>query len=63
MWNLFHSILHIEDISKQAVSYPPSNIPTLNFAKNAKFRMGHPRLGLDMFGGVGVLRLRRGFTS
>src|SRR5208283_5881189 len=23
-------------------SVPASNIPTLNFAKNAKFRMGHP---------------------
>src|ERR1700693_2270155 len=92
MWNLFHSILHIEDISKQAVtsqklaggpfkpggavlqldrsldaalscfpvvysdsisSFPSvtgfgsaSNIPTLNFAKNAKFRMGHPSVHL-----------------
>src|ERR1035437_1163896 len=44
MWNLFHRILHIADISKQAVTDPPSNIPTLNFAKNAKFRMGHPAL-------------------
>src|ERR1700674_101152 len=50
MWNLLHSILHMEDISKQAVTFPSqpvgqwisSNIPTLNFAKNAKFRMGHP---------------------
>src|ERR1019366_2213473 len=28
--------------SRHPVKYPPSNIPTLNFAKNAKFRMGHP---------------------
>jgi sigma-B regulation protein RsbU (phosphoserine phosphatase) len=43
MWNLFHSILHIERFCKAScyipgLSGPPSsNIPTLNFAKNAEF--------------------------
>jgi hypothetical protein len=29
---------------------PPSTIPTLNFAKNAKFRMGHPTQLMEVAG-------------
>jgi hypothetical protein len=52
-----------------------SNIHTLNFAKNAKFRIGHPATKAreitkskdptlaKLLPGIGVLRLRDDFTS
>jgi hypothetical protein len=37
-----------------------SNIPTLNFAKNAKFRMGHPaRDGIELVLAEAILRSER----
>ena len=42
----FHSV-HSDSISSRPLEpvawiWISSNVPTLNFAKNAKFRMGHP---------------------
>ena len=38
----------IPPFKKRRVGHPAaSNIPTLNFAKNAKFRMGHPAVGFS----------------